>query len=133
MWKILSIYAQCMSITWTDGTLAINPNDPNNNSSPELVWFGVNGVYNTTTGVSTWGWISKTALSPVGTYTAATLPPEFTVGGMYRVVFCRNDGASTWPTAIRIRFMLTDPDAPKEFDLGNGNGLWYEVICPISQ
>jgi len=59
---------------------------------------------------------------------AASLPAEFTFtsGGAnqkYRAVFCHSDNASVWPTAIKIRFNLADPDAPKEFDMGNSGYL----------
>ena len=50
----------------------------------------------------------------------------FTSGGAnqkYRAVFCHSDNASVWPTAIKIRFNLADPDAPKEFDMGNSGYL----------
>jgi hypothetical protein len=60
---------------------------------------------------------------------AGSLPQEFTVtlrnmagnnvSGLYRALFCHTDSASLWPTAIKIRFNLADPDAPKEFDTGN--------------
>ena len=125
MWKILSIYASSMGITWTDGTIVANPNDNNN---VELRWYGVDpnsvgGPVFTKAG----------SLSEYSTYNSSNLPTEFNVNGKYRALFCHDDGAGVWPTAIKIRFKLTDPSAPKEFDLGGVNGVWYEIICPISQ
>jgi prepilin-type N-terminal cleavage/methylation domain-containing protein len=56
---------------------------------------------------------------------------EFGVNGAYRAVFCHEDSASCWPTAIKVRFTLIDPDAPKGSSFGNG--LDYEIICPLSE
>ena len=60
--------------------------------------------------------------------------PEFNMGTaaapIYRALFCHDDNPSSWPTALKIRFTIIDPDAPKASSFGNG--LDYEIICPLS-
>lgn len=177
MWKILSVYGSELSITWTDGTT---------DSTGTLQWYGIYYNPGAAYGAIPAGWYAYTkgpildlATTPCP-YGWATLPTEYAVSGKYRALFCHNDSVNAWPTAIKIRFNLSDPSAPKEFDTGNTasyaaynqatshavgeivqyngrsyrcilangaaspqaptnstywclTGMYYEVICPISQ
>jgi hypothetical protein len=143
LWKILSIYGSELSIQWTDGTTVTN----SATGLSTLQWYGINynpGASYVDTTVTPnitvpTGWyaysksngyvISPNTLPPdVTTYNNSTgaLPTEFTftsggASGKYRALFCHSDSATVWPTAIKIRFNLADPDAPKEFDTGNSS------------
>jgi hypothetical protein len=123
MWKVLNTYASELSIMWSDGST-----DPADKT--RLKWYGVNCNHNSD-GTCTWDTFSVKD-SNWANNTSASGKPEFSVGGKYRVLFC-HDEPSSWPAAIKIRFKLTDPDAPTSFDLGNHNGMYYEVICPLGQ
>ncbi len=133
MWQVLNTYASDLSITWTDGTL-----DPTDTSHTRLAWYGIDA--NTLYAGNANGNGTRMGISPpvyyknpsYAGYSSSSGYPEFKVTNGYRALFC-HDEPNLWPMAIKVRFKLSDPDAPKEFDLGNGNGMFYEVICPVGQ
>ncbi|MBN1942401.1 MAG: prepilin-type N-terminal cleavage/methylation domain-containing protein [Phycisphaerae bacterium] len=118
-WKILTSEIVYLGIQWTDGTV----------SGGNINWFGVSSSYSadskhTVTGLPSKQWSQD---SPYKDGYADNLLEFKEIGHGYRALWTHHN-QNNWPTAIRVRFTIYDP----EFEAAAGGSAVYEVIVPIN-
>ncbi len=129
LWQVLAVDCEGLSITWTDGL--------DNNGDGQMDWYGIINQYDDTQtppNDSVYveepgraGWNVQAANNTLEefdwTYPASVAVP----GPLYRALWIRDDPVN-WPRAIKISFVINDPDMPEQLQ-----GKRYEIICPIRQ
>jgi type II secretory pathway pseudopilin PulG len=124
-WQFLTDEIVNLNIMWTDGTRDLATN--------ELYWYGISSSENADNANSK----DSATDEPSDEWDGLVFAPgvaEFDAGGGdYRALWTRHD-QNNWPTAIKIKFKIRDPNlsaAAENEGTTIGQGIWYEVICPI--
>ncbi len=121
-WQILALNCSDLSITWADGSDYYGAGPAGNTNDGHVDWYGIRpdafpAIYDAND-VQAQG-------TPAGSGITALNTPELTTSP-YDALWTR-DGQAPWPQAIKISFVIIDPDMPEQLQ-----GQRYEVICPIN-